>query len=113
VGERPVVLHLHGGAYTMGSAAGAVELAERIAAAVGGWVIVPEYRLAPEHAYPAALEDALAAYRWLVREHPNTPVVLSGECAGGGLPRSRWRSARATPAIRYRRRSGSCRRSAT
>jgi salicylate hydroxylase len=84
-GEGPVVLHLHGGGYTMGSAAGAVELAERIASAVGGWVLVPDYRLAPEHPYPAALEDALAAYRWLVREQPNVPVLLSGECAGGGL----------------------------
>ena len=79
------MLHLHGGAYTMGSARGAVELAARLAGAVGGWALVPDYRLAPEHAHPAALDDALAAYRWLAGEHPGSPVVISGECAGGGL----------------------------
>jgi len=83
--EGPVVLHLHGGGYTMGSARGAVALAARLAGAVGGWALVPDYRLAPEHAFPAALDDALAAYRWLSRMHPSTPVLLSGECAGGGL----------------------------
>ena len=67
----PIVLHLHGGAYTMGSAHGAVELAARLADAVGGWALVPDYRLAPEHAHPAALDDALAAYRWLAVEHPD------------------------------------------
>ena len=83
--ERPIVLHLHGGAYTMGSARGAVELAARLADAVGGWALVPDYRLAPEHAHPAALDDAHAAYRWLAGEYPGSPVVISGECAGGGL----------------------------
>ena len=84
-GAGAAVLHLHGGAYTMGSARGAVELAARLAAAVGGWALVPDYRLAPEHPHPAALEDALAAHRWLAREHPRARIVLSGECAGGGL----------------------------
>jgi acetyl esterase/lipase len=47
---------------------------------------VPEYRLAPEHPFPAALEDALAAYRWLIEQH-DTPalVTLAGDSAGGGL----------------------------
>jgi salicylate hydroxylase len=80
-----VVLHLHGGGFTMGSARGAAELAGRIAEAVGGWALVPDYRLAPEHAFPAALDDALTALRWLRREHPDADVVLSGEDAGGGL----------------------------
>jgi salicylate hydroxylase len=84
-GRRPVLFHLHGGAYTMGSARGAAALAARLAAAIGGWALVPDYRLAPEHPYPAALDDALGAYRWLVREHPDAAVVVSGECAGGGL----------------------------
>jgi salicylate hydroxylase len=79
------VLHLHGGGYVMGSAELAVPLAGRLAAAVGGWALVPDYRLAPEHPFPAALDDALAAYRWLAREHPQTPILVSGECAGGGL----------------------------
>jgi salicylate hydroxylase len=46
---------------------------------------VPDYRLAPEHPFPAALDDALAAYRWLAREYPRAPILVSGECAGGGL----------------------------
>jgi acetyl esterase/lipase len=47
--------------------------------------LVPDYRLAPEHPFPAALHDALAAYRWLAREYPRAPIIVSGECAGGGL----------------------------
>ena len=81
----PVVLHLHGGGYVMGSAELAAPLAGRLAAAVGGWSLVPDYRLAPEHPFPAALEDSLAAYRWLAREYPRAPIFVSGECAGGGL----------------------------
>ena len=79
------MLHLHGGGYTMGSARGAVDLASRLAAAVGGWALVPDYRLAPEHAFPAALDDVVAAYLWLVREHGPERIVVSGEDAGGGL----------------------------
>jgi salicylate hydroxylase len=81
----PVVLHLHGGGYSMGSAELAAPLAGRLAEAVGGWSLVPDYRLAPEHPFPAALDDVLAAYRWLAREYPQAPILLSGECAGGGL----------------------------
>jgi salicylate hydroxylase len=80
-----VVVHLHGGGYTMGSANGAVELAGRLARAAGGWALVPDYRLAPEHAFPAALDDALRAYRWLLDEHQGAQLLLTGECAGGGL----------------------------
>jgi salicylate hydroxylase len=83
--RAPVVLHLHGGGYVMGSAELSVPLAGRLAAAAGGWALVPDYRLAPEHPFPAALDDALAAYRWLAREYPRAPVIVSGECAGGGL----------------------------
>ncbi len=76
-----VVLHLHGGGFTMGSARGAAALAGRLARAAGGWALVPDYRLAPEHPFPAALDDALAAYRTVADRR----VVLTGECAGGGL----------------------------
>jgi len=82
---RPVVLHLHGGAYVMGSAASSLGLAARLADAAGGSALTPDYRLAPEHGFPAALEDALAAYRWLRAAHQHAIVLLSGECAGGGL----------------------------
>jgi salicylate hydroxylase len=83
--DAPVVLHLHGGGYTMGSAELAAPLAGRLAAAVGGWSLVPDYRLAPEYPFPAALHDVLAAYHWLAREYPRAPILVSGECAGGGL----------------------------
>lgn len=83
--RAPVVLHLHGGGYVLGSAELAAPLAARLAHAVGGWSLVPDYRLAPEHPYPAALDDVLAAYRWLAARYPAAPVVVSGECAGGGL----------------------------
>jgi salicylate hydroxylase len=83
--RAPVVLHLHGGGYVMGSAELSAPLAARLAAAAGGWALVPDYRLAPEHPFPAALDDVLAAYRWLARRYPQAPILLSGECAGGGL----------------------------
>jgi salicylate hydroxylase len=83
--SAPVVLHLHGGGYVMGSAELAAPLAGRLARAAGGWALVPDYRLAPEHPFPAALDDVLAAYRWLAREYPQAPIIVSGECAGGGL----------------------------
>jgi len=83
--DAPVVLHLHGGGYVMGSAELSVPLAARLAAAAGGWALVPDYRLAPEHPFPAALDDVLAAYRWLARAYPQAPILVSGECAGGGL----------------------------
>lgn len=83
--DGPIVFHLHGGTYTMGSAAAAVGLGSRLAAAVGGRALIPDYRLGPEYAYPAALDDAVAAYGWLAREHGTERILLSGECAGGGL----------------------------
>jgi salicylate hydroxylase len=83
--DAPVVLHLHGGGYVMGAAELSAPLAARLAEAVGGWSLVPDYRLAPEHPFPAALQDAVAAYRWLARRYPRAPILVSGECAGGGL----------------------------
>ena len=83
--SKRVVLHLHGGGYCFGSAACSVEYAERLARAAEGRCLALEYRLAPEHPFPAALEDALAAYRWLLRTHRPEDIVLSGESAGAGL----------------------------
>jgi salicylate hydroxylase len=81
--DGPAVLHLHGGGYVVGSARGSVELAARLAASLGGPALTIDYRLAPEHPYPAALEDALCAYRWLAGRADE--IVVSGECAGGAL----------------------------
>jgi len=80
---RPI-LHLHGGAYTIGSADASREFVARIAAATGSPVLSIDYRLGPEHAFPAAHDDAVTAYRWLVRER-GSEAVVTGEEAGGGL----------------------------
>jgi salicylate hydroxylase len=84
--DAPVVLHVHGGGFMFGSAASSTEFAHRIGRAVGGAVFVPDYRLAPEEPFPAAADDVVAAYRWLLRQHISPHrIVLSGESAGGGL----------------------------
>ena len=78
------VLYLHGGGYVLGSANALINFAGQIAARVGADTFLPEYRLAPEHPFPAAIDDALAAYRGLVAEGAERIVVV-GDSAGGGL----------------------------
>jgi epsilon-lactone hydrolase len=78
------VLFLHGGGYMVGSAYGYRPLVGALVAASGVDALVPDFRLAPEHPFPAALEDALAAYCWLV-EQGDGGIVLAGDSAGGGL----------------------------
>lgn len=80
-----VLLHFHGGLYVLGSARSSAGLAAGLARSAGVRVISVDYRLAPEHPYPAAVEDALAAYKALLQDIPETRVALSGESAGGGL----------------------------
>jgi acetyl esterase/lipase len=81
-----VVFFLHGGAYVVGSAAGSVKLAGAIGARAGARVISVDYRLAPEHPFPAGLDDALAAYRALLDSGvPSTRIAFAGDSAGGGL----------------------------
>jgi 2-polyprenyl-6-methoxyphenol hydroxylase-like FAD-dependent oxidoreductase/acetyl esterase/lipase len=81
-----VVLHFHGGGYLIGSAKGSLEYASRLATVVDGVCYTIDYRLAPEHPYPAAIDDAVAAYRALLgRGIPASSILLSGESAGGGL----------------------------
>jgi acetyl esterase/lipase len=81
-----VILYLHGGAYVVGSAEQYRGFTGRMAVDTGTRMLVPDYRLAPEHPYPAALEDALTAWRWL-RSSGVEPsrVVVVGDSAGGGL----------------------------
>jgi salicylate hydroxylase len=84
--EGPVVLHLHGGGYVVGSPRSSAGLASRLALAVGGTCVVPGYRRAPEHPFPAAIEDAVAAYQRLLNEGvDHARILISGESAGGGL----------------------------
>jgi monoterpene epsilon-lactone hydrolase len=84
--ERPVVLYLHGGGYCVGSIVTHCVLAGNIARSAQARALVLDYRLAPEHPYPAAVEDSVAAYDWLLSQgcEPGQ-VVLAGDSAGGGL----------------------------
>jgi epsilon-lactone hydrolase len=79
------ILYLHGGGYTVGSAYGYRPLVGALVAATGFGALVPDYRLAPEHPFPAALEDALSAYRWLAEQGGAHRIVLAGDSVGGGL----------------------------
>ena len=81
-----VILYFHGGAYAIGTAALAAGLASEIARRAGSRVVSVEYRLAPEHPYPAGIDDAVSAYRGLLASGvPATSIVFAGESAGGGI----------------------------
>jgi acetyl esterase/lipase len=79
------VLHFHGGGYCVGSARMCRAWAARLSAQMACRVVLPEYRLAPPHAHPAALDDARAVLSALLSETAPGSVVLSGDSAGGGL----------------------------
>jgi epsilon-lactone hydrolase len=82
-----VLLFLHGGGYELGSLRSDGELAARLGRASGMRVLFPEYRLAPEHPFPAAIDDVLAAWRWLRddRDLSARSMAVAGDSAGGGL----------------------------
>jgi len=81
------VLFLHGGGYIAGSPSLYRQLTWRIASAAQARVLSIDYRLAPEHPFPAALDDAMAAYRWLLAEEDGAAerIAVMGDSAGGGL----------------------------
>jgi monoterpene epsilon-lactone hydrolase len=82
----PAILFLHGGSYAFNSARVYRSLTTALAAESGATVYAPDYRRAPEHPFPAARDDALASYRWLLdRGHRPESVALAGDSAGGGL----------------------------
>jgi epsilon-lactone hydrolase len=86
---EPTVLYLHGGGYLLGSAFGYQSHAGALAAAAQTGVLVVDYRLAPEHPFPAALDDSLSAYRWLLDQGVAPErVTVAGDSAGGGLAMS-------------------------
>jgi monoterpene epsilon-lactone hydrolase len=82
-----VLLFLHGGGYELGSLRSDGELAARLGRASGMRVLFPEYRLAPEHPFPAAIDDVLAAWRWLRTDQGLSArsMAVAGDSAGGGL----------------------------
>lgn len=87
VDPNRVVFYLHGGGYCLGSLASHGELAARVGRASGMSVLLVDYRLAPEHPFPAALDDVLTAWRWLCgkRCQDATTCAIVGDSAGGGL----------------------------
>ena len=80
------ILYLHGGGYVIGSINTHRGLAGRLSRAAKARVLVIDYRLAPEHPFPAAVDDAVAAYRWMLQQGLQpTRIAVSGDSAGGGL----------------------------
>jgi len=81
-----VILYLHGGGYVIGSINTHRAMVSRIARASNARALAIDYRLAPEHPFPAAVEDATAAYRWLLAQgYKPGKIIIAGDSAGGGL----------------------------
>ena len=81
-----MIYHVHGGGFTFGSPWSHKSLASRIAAETGTPVFLPNYRLAPEHPFPAAIEDTVTGFQWLLDNgFPAENIVVSGDSAGGNL----------------------------
>lgn len=84
--DGPVILYLHGGGYVSGSVKSHWELAGRLTKASGAHCLIIDYRLAPEHPFPAALDDSIAAWYWLLDQGVSPEkIVIAGDSAGGGL----------------------------
>ncbi|HRQ22434.1 MAG TPA: alpha/beta hydrolase, partial [Anaerolineales bacterium] len=81
-----VVLHFHGGGYVTGSSASHLMMCVPMAQTLKMNLLLPDYRLAPEHPFPAALDDALKVFRWLLQQGVQAKdIIVSGDSAGGGL----------------------------
>jgi monoterpene epsilon-lactone hydrolase len=81
-----VILYLHGGGYCIGSVGSHRDIIARLCLASGATALALDYRLAPEHPFPAQLDDALAAHRWLLAQGVDPArLVVAGDSAGGGL----------------------------
>lgn len=81
-----VMLYLHGGAYCLGSVNASRDLIARLVEATNHKALAIDYRLAPENPFPAALEDAISAYRWLLAQNVDPArIIFAGDSAGGGL----------------------------
>jgi len=84
--KRQVLMYLHGGGYVVGGPDSHRDLAWRLAETIGCRLLLVDYRLAPEHPFPAAIDDASNCYRWLLDNgYPATDIALAGDSAGGGL----------------------------
>lgn len=86
VNTKATIMYLHGGGYTMGSASTYLGITGMLSELCGLRVLSVDYRLAPEHPFPAAIDDAVNAYRWLLQQGiPAKSIVIGGDSAGGGL----------------------------
>jgi epsilon-lactone hydrolase len=86
--QAKVILYLHGGAYAIGTAASSAGLASDLARRAGARLVTIDYRLAPEHPHPAAIDDAVASYRGLLDSGVAASAIaiaIAGESAGAGL----------------------------
>lgn len=84
--SKKVALHLHGGGYVTGGSASHLMMCIPMAQTLKMNMLLPDYRLAPEHPFPAALDDVLKIYRWLLAQgHLAKDIIISGDSAGGGL----------------------------
>lgn len=84
--DKATILYFHGGAYSMGSASTYLGITGMLSELCGLRVLSVDYRLAPEHPFPAAIDDAVSAYRWLLQQGvPAKSIVIGGDSAGGGL----------------------------
>jgi acetyl esterase/lipase len=84
--DKATILYLHGGAYSMGSAQTHLGITGMLSELCGLRVLSVDYRLAPEDPHPAAVQDAVRAYRWLLQQGvPAKSIVIGGDSAGGGL----------------------------
>jgi monoterpene epsilon-lactone hydrolase len=84
--DNYAILYLHGGGYVFGSPTSHRHLVAAISEAAGGAALSLEYRLAPEHPFPAAVDDAVTAYRWLLKKGSKPGrIAVAGDSSGGGL----------------------------
>jgi acetyl esterase/lipase len=84
--DKKVILYLHGGGYVTGSIEDHRMMCGLLANAAGAKVLIPEYRLAPENPFPAAVDDAVKVYEWLLAQGlPSADIIIAGDSAGGGL----------------------------
>ena len=83
--HEKTIVYLHGGGYTIGSPSMYETFIAQLAVTANAVVIAPDYRLSPEHAFPAAQDDCVAVVEQVRRDHPNATLIVAGDSAGGAL----------------------------
>ncbi len=83
--RSPVIVFYHGGGFVVGHPSSYENIGRYFARELGAQVYIPDYRLAPEHPFPAAVEDAWSVLQYAAAQHPGQPLIVMGDSAGGGL----------------------------